>query len=253
MIDLSAIGDAIFQAAVEALGEGGMTVERSAKKHAPIRSIFSRKFVGSYKIRYKSARAVRAEAAVRDLALRTETTLNAGPYTVVHPGNVGRNKSSRQVWLKSAQRRVRPSDLMELRGIKAAERQLREYKNDRFLSLMGYNVQKSHLSARGAYEVKTKRAMFSVNGQNQIGGRLRGEIYTTSPAVSGYRSEVWVISPTPYAKYQEFGTRHNAAHPFLRPAAAESRRSVVGRVASAVKSASRTSAGKAGIEIVVHI
>lgn len=254
MIDLVSIGEAIFQAAVEALGEGAMTVEARAKKNAPIRQLFKRRFAGSYKIRYKSARAVRTEAQTRDLALRTEYTLNNGPVTVVHPGNVGpSSKRSRQVWLKSAQRRVRPNDMMEFRGIKAAEDQLRRYKYDRQMASYGYQTLTSRLSSRGAYEVRTKRAMYSVNGQNQIGGRLRGEIHTTTPMVSGYRSEVWVISPTRYAKYQEFGTRHNAAHPFMRPAAAESRRSVVGRISTAVKSASRTSAGKTGIDITVHI
>ena len=52
----------------------------------------------------------------------------------------------------------------------------------------------------------------------------------------GSRVVASVVSPTPYAKYQEFGTRHNAAHPFLRPALLESR----GEIASLISRSSRS-------------
>ena len=66
-------------------------------------------------------------------------------------------------------------------------------------------------------------------------------------------AEAWVISPTEYARYQEFGTRHNRAHPFLRPAAEESREEVVGLIADAVREASRTGGSSMDIEIVVRL
>lgn len=78
------------------------------------------------------------------------------------------------------------------------------------------------LSARGRYEVKTPKRSFYKEEQT-IGGRLRGEI-DVIVAAEWEGEQIWgyVISPTPYAKYQEFGTRHNAAHPYLRPALRES-------------------------------
>src|SRR5262245_61355581 len=45
-------------------------------------------------------------------------------------------------------------------------------------------------------------------------GRLRSEIYTNHP-------EKWTaetISPTEYAKYQEYGTSRQPAHPYMVPA-----------------------------------
>jgi HK97 gp10 family phage protein len=70
---------------------------------------------------------------------------------------------------------------------------------------------------------------------------------------SGGKSVAWVIATAPYAKYQEFGTAHNAAHPFLRPAAEESRDKVANIVGAKVASASRTRLGKYEIEVVVPI
>lgn len=60
-------------------------------------------------------------------------------------------------------------------------------------------------------------------GRTTLGGRLRDEIYATDPKVSTTKVEGWVISPTPYAKYQEYGTSHNRASPYMRPALYEMR------------------------------
>ncbi len=88
------------------------------------------------------------------------------------------------------------------------------------------------LSLRGIAEVKSGRAMFQVThageefsaqSEPRIGGRLRGEITVELAEFAGGSLWAHVTSPTPYARFQEFGTSHNRAHPFLRPALYEAR------------------------------
>lgn len=91
----------------------------------------------------------------------------------------------------------------------------------------------TELSARGRYELKTGRANITAGGKTYLGGRLRSQI--TSGGVSGNPVFVGsVISPTPYAKYVEFGTRHNRAQPYLRPALAAQREAFRKRLQRAV-------------------
>lgn len=81
------------------------------------------------------------------------------------------------------------------------------------------------MNAAGRYEYNDKsvgnlpRALF----RGRIGGRLRGEIVVEGPEASMNEYWMYVVSPTPYAEPQEFGSAHNKAHPYLRPALYESR------------------------------
>lgn len=86
---------------------------------------------------------------------------------------------------------------------------------------------------RGRYEIRTGRANIFVNGQAFVGGRLRREI-TASQAEGGTITSATVSSPTPYAKYVEFGTRHNRAQPYLRPAIAAQREAFRSRLKRAI-------------------
>lgn len=103
------------------------------------------------------------------------------------------------------------------------------------------------LDRRGRYEVNTGRANFRARGRaTQVGGRLKGEIRAIPGRVEGRLVVSEVISPTPYAKHQEFGNRHNPAHPYMRPAAAESRPVVASEVRAGLLAAAREAAGGAG-------
>jgi len=51
-----------------------------------------------------------------------------------------------------------------------------------------------------------------------MGGRLRGEIYKTEVTSENGLIYGEVVSPTFYAKYQEYGTSRNRPHPYMRPA-----------------------------------
>jgi HK97 gp10 family phage protein len=77
------------------------------------------------------------------------------------------------------------------------------------------------LNTRGRYELRSGRAFFkNANGTTTLGGRLRGSILLKDeetlhgPMVRLYAGGEEAY----YAIYQELGTRHHPAHPFLRPA-----------------------------------
>ena len=96
------------------------------------------------------------------------------------------------------------------------------------------------LTSRGRYEVESGRANFkSGRGEEErVGGRLRGSIVIVKPAptergVMGYVQAGGAEAY--YARFQEFGTRHNRAQPFLRPALYESRKVLVQRVSGALR------------------
>jgi hypothetical protein len=97
----------------------------------------------------------------------------------------------------------------------------------------------ARLSARGRFEVlnaRVARQGVSPSGkafafppmyQGRVGGRLRGEIRMIEPRWIGKTVWGYVESPTPYARYQEYGTRRSRAHPYLRPALYESRKVLI--------------------------
>lgn len=55
-------------------------------------------------------------------------------------------------------------------------------------------------------------------GQTMLGGRLRDEIYMTRVTATEKGISGWVVSPTYYAKYQEYGTSRHRPQPYMRPA-----------------------------------
>ena len=236
MISFEELGQAILEAATEALGEGANIVALRAKSLAPVRKIFSD---GGSSIRFKMVSEIEESRGARDNAFRA-----GSPPTVVQPEDP---TTARTITGK------RPPVHWRERRLGAASRLLVAYEAEMQARRRGYPAMKTMLTRRGASEVRTKRAVFATFQHLNVGGRLRGEIHATAPTLAGSRAEAWVISPTRYAKYQEFGTRHNAAHPFLRPAAAESRAEVVSRIAAAVTGAARTGSGKMEIEIVVRL
>lgn len=236
MINFEELGQAILEAAAESLGEGAHIVAARAKSLAPVRRIFSD---GGPSIRPKTMVEINDARQGRDNAFRA-----GSPPTVVQPEDPF---TARTITGK------RPPVHWRERRVGAATRLLADYDAEMGRRKAGFLAQPTFLTRRGASEVRTKRAVFATFQHLNVGGRLRGEIHATAPTLAGSRAEAWVISPTRYAKYQEFGTRHNAAHPFLRPAAAESRAEVVSRIAAAVTEAGRTSSGKAEIEIVVRL
>jgi HK97 gp10 family phage protein len=90
------------------------------------------------------------------------------------------------------------------------------------------------LTARGRNELRSGRANFTSPSGTTLGGRLRGEIHTVLAEGGGSRWIAKVVSPTAYAKYVEFGTRHARAQPYLRPALSQVRESFRTRMRAAI-------------------
>jgi hypothetical protein len=81
------------------------------------------------------------------------------------------------------------------------------------------------LTVRGRYEVASGRGAH----MGSIGGRLHDSITTEGPRRNGMQVSAFVSASAHdpgrshnYARDQEFGSRHNVKHPFLRPALRES-------------------------------
>ena len=225
MLDFDSLTQAVLDGAQEGLGQAARIVVQRAKQRAPVRNIFGHQ----YQFRPKTA-----EELVADLkSLPTETLedmMSTGP---------GRFATR---WV--GPKRVRP-DWSE-RTWEAAQEHLALYEAG----------DETPLTRQGAHEIRSGRANFHTvreGGQVTVGGRLKGEIYSTKVHRMGSSAEVMVISPTKYAKYMEFGTRHNRAFPYLRPALEESRADIVARVSSAVANASKKGLGNAELEINVRL
>lgn len=244
------LGQVIFEAAAKALGPGAQLVAARAKYHAPVRSVFA----GTPQ---PSPRRIQVDEGqweteysdyVRELNLGE---VMADRRAMIKAGLPPRSMAGVQVqhapvWW--AQRRMANLQAMLDRGEYLSRKEERMYPDQEPTTWA--------LSSRGASEVRTRRALFTTSGHQHIGGRLRGSIHAQKPVISGRAAEAWVLAggdEAPYARFQEYGTVHNRAHPFLRPAAEESREDVAAIVTAAVKRASRTGAGRAQISIVVRL
>lgn len=90
------------------------------------------------------------------------------------------------------------------------------------LSLRRHDGEKRPLSKA---QVAIRKTALHVGelGDTALGGRLRDEIYVGEITEAGDVISGEVIAPTEYAKYQEYGTSHNRAQPFMRPSLYEMR------------------------------
>jgi len=104
-----------------------------------------------------------------------------------------------------------------------------------------YRPAVSRLDARGRYDLRTGRANFTdpKTGVTTLGGRLRKEIKPVMPTLQGNIIRGGVVSPTSYAQYQEFGTRHNRATPYMRPAILKLTTSYRAEIVKAINQANR--------------
>jgi HK97 gp10 family phage protein len=252
VIDFEAMARAIYDNAVAALGEGAEMVAERARHLAPVRHIFAG---DSYTVRYKKASEIEADRGVRArLGLSVEGSLdNPRPKTVRTKSPLRRTDPGNR-WAGTYG--SRPAPQWRERRVDAARQYLSEYDQEMHSRSLANDPQPTVLDRRGAYEVRTMRAKSLRWGHSYVGGSLRGSIRTMKPSTSGSQAEAWVIAgggEVTYAKYMEFGTRHAAAHPFLRPALAENKAEVISRIAAAIKETSRTGGSSMDIEIEVRL
>lgn len=208
MIRAETVMNAVMDALVGSVNRGLTLIEGRAKELAPVRKIFKGQDTG-YTTRHRTMAEISLDRDVR-------RQLGLGPEQL----GVSRSVVRRVPQRISDREVVAPGRMRSV----AAQHQL-----DR----------------RGRYELRSGRAIFETRpavavagtrGQQQLGGRLRDEIHVEPARIDGRRVRGRVVSPTPYAKYQEFGTHHNPAHPYLRPAGHEN----IARIATDVR---RTAAG----------
>lgn len=225
MIDFDVLARTILDAAVRGLDKGAVVVMQRAKARAPVRNIFGNR----YRFRPKTVGEMSAD--LRFIDTKTIEEMSETGLGTFGTRWVGPKSLSKQGLAQMGQRTWG-----------AAQEHLARYEAG----------EETPLTRQGASEVRSGRARYhSVRegGEATIGGRLRGEIRVVSAKRVGSMATAEVISPTKYAKYMEFGTRHNRAHPFLRPALEESREEVIGLIAGAVKEAS----GSVRLKITVHL
>ena len=212
MIDFSPLEDALLTELVAAVEAGTVDIAELARQRAPVRRVFHG---GKRFIRFKSVSEVESDRMLR-------ASLGLGPERAAPEGLSGaarRSRFARTVEAYTPGANVYP-------GFR---------KLGRPRSTLAFRPAEARLTRRGRYELRHQRAHY----RGYLGGRLRGEIHATPALVRGNMVTSSVISPTPYAKYQEMGTRHNPAHPYLRPAVAESRTRVVAGIRTAALAGTR--------------
>ena len=191
-----------------------LAATEAAREKAPVRKVFK----GS--VGHASLQSV--EEAASEAAVRSHIGLAPGPV------RTQRTPAARVHRFGPRRLLVRPAFDPKVKRFRASSGQFAPRGTNKLL----FNTP---LTSRGRYELKTGRANITTGGKSYLGGRLRSEI--THEPVSG-ADGIWtgaVLSPTPYAKYVEFGTRYSRAQPYLRPALAEQRAAFRSRIAAAMR------------------
>jgi hypothetical protein len=105
------------------------------------------------------------------------------------------------------------------------------------------------LTTRGRYEVKKARAI----SHGHVGGRLHDSIHVEGPQRNGMQVYAFVSASASdpgsdhnYARDQEFGSRHNVKHPFLRPALRESNRLLRSNVMAEIRTGKKPKSSSQG-------
>lgn len=162
-----------------------------AKEFAPVRQVFNRKQAGK-----------QANDLFPTFRLRSKTTGKVTTFTGDFRA-VERERGTGTFRLKD-----RAAEQFLTRS---GRRSLQSLNRDTFVSVGGKNIRLG--AGPGGVD------QLSGVGHLRLGGRLRREIFAIPPNQDkGGRWQAGIVSPTPYAKFQEDGTRHNKAHPYMRPA-----------------------------------
>lgn len=241
MLDFGAFVETLQSAVAGALEESAEIVVAAAKAKAPVRKIFEADDTRT--IRFKSASEVESDRDIR-------RALNLGPE-IVAPKNTWVTPYEKSPFARvttSPDRYNLPWNSRERRIIKTRDGGLR------VSGWAGPGHPHKELSARGRWELLYGHTRaISSHYKGHLGGRLRGEIDKGEVEQEKERATIEVISPTAYAKYQEFGTRRHPAHPFLRPALHESGSEFASIVAEAVGKAAQRGIPSGGEPIVVRV
>jgi HK97 gp10 family phage protein len=207
VIDWAGMEAAMLSATAGAMDRGLTRITGRAKELAPVRKVF-RGANRHYATRLKSIDEIEND---RDIRRR----LGLGPETAhINPPSIVTKRAPQSL----SQRTVDRVD---------------RFTGRRTEPRLQLRAAQARLDRRGRYELRSLRALHG----DQLGGRLRDEIYSTGAAVEGRIVRGSVVSPTEYSIYQEFGTAHNPAHPYMRPADYEGRQPLKADIAKSVAAA----------------
>lgn len=263
-VDWNAISSQLIGGAITGLNATIRFTRDRAMKHAPVRAIFPRgrrgkEFSGGFG--RGAAGAAGYEQWKRSRAKNHRIDVPQNNFSESGP-RYGQNNSFIPVMR-----------YMDLRGTTVVTGDMRRYNpSDRMMSAHVGGFEKvgrrgpateleidpnQYLSGRGRLEAKTGRAKYRevtkshlmVNRNTgkivrvadrerdfyRLGGKLRGEIFAVPARRQGNFLWGYVISPVSYSAPQEFGTRHNRSHPYMRPSLYESRTELRTQVTRAVR------------------
>lgn len=245
MIDSGALIDALLDASNEAVRQGLNEIHRRAQEKAPVRDVYRHGRGSNKGVRaagpgfaragtfgrsqsFASPQRARAGKVIRPTTLSDLVTSRGRPH---QGSNVVTNHTIRGRTNSFAPVVRSPAGLI---GGEA----LRELQSPGHLKVArirgktgGTFTAESLLSGRGRYELASGRANhLDEHGNLTLGGTLRDGIKIEGPFESGFEVIGYVSAYAHdknrthnYAADQEFGSRHNRPHPFLRPALRESR------------------------------
>lgn len=238
-VDLSQVASDIEDIAEEVINSTLQMAYAEAERLVPVRKVFkgSKQITNTRRARFLTRNEAKAEQAVRR-QLGLASTL----------------REIQQVQtLKEPTRQTRVSSNPFLR----VPRKINQPEGDRTLhrsKMTGGFVLASGgrtLNSRGRWELRhahipgpRSAAYEFVNPrthrrQTTLGGRLKGEIRVEPAEFEGKQLIGRLVSPTYYARYVEFGTRHAAAQPYMRPALAKVRENFARQMQQAIRERGR--------------
>jgi len=170
-------------------------------------------------------RKARRDKKGRDIRAAIPALPNARNLEVTDAGNL----SGRLQFGKSVEQALNPRGIADLR-----------HKRVFSFSVLAFRESTGRLERHGA--------------RPTLGGTLKREIHMTPLKDTAEFISREVVSPTDYAKYVEFGTRHAASQPYLRPAVAHAREKFHGLMQAAIVRAQRemrssTTTGAAEVQL----
>lgn len=243
-MDFDALKEAIFRGAVAGMQLAANDIAAKARRYAPVRNIFAGDQF-KYNVRYKTASEIETDRMAR-------ARVGLGPERHGEAKTVlGRRRGPYR------ERTYRPNPYWRLRQLSIAGADVEDYP-EAFTKRGRYEVRQAligeYTTGKGGRVRRTARS--SRWGKAFVGGNLKKSIHVEPADIGAMEAEQWVVAGgdlAPYAKYQEFGTRHNAAHPFLRPAVEETQGEIAKVIAEAISRASGGSAVTTEIEVSVRI